>query len=296
MSVLTIARSRVATSPWLPIGTLVVAMLSFQYGASLAKGLFPAVGAQGATALRIGLAAVMLAPIMKPWRVRITRATAPPLLAYGASLGCMNLLFYMALRTVPLGLAVALEFTGPLAVAVMSSRRSRDFACAALAAVGLLMLLPAPRSSAALDLIGAAYALGAGACWALYIVFGQKTGREHGAATAAFGMAVAACIAVPVGLAHAGMALLTPALLPTAIMVAVFSSALPYSLEMVTLTRLPARIYGVLTSIEPASAAFMGLVFLHERLGLRQLLAVAAVMLASVGATLSTGQVAPPPE
>ena len=297
MSALTLARARrLAASPWLPIATLVGAMLSFQYGASVAKGLFPVVGAEGATALRIGLAALLLAPIMRPWRVPVTRRTLPPLLGYGVSLACMNLLFYMALRTVPLGIAVALEFTGPLTVAVVSSRRARDFGCVALAAVGLGLLAPMGRAAAPVDLTGAVLALGAGACWALYIVFGQKTGREHGPATAAFGMIVAAFVAVPVGVLHVGAALFSPGLIPAALVVAVFSSALPYSLEMVTLTRLPAQTYGVLASLEPASAALMGLVLLHERLSGRQLLAMAAIMLASVFATLSTRRAAVPPE
>jgi inner membrane transporter RhtA len=282
--------------PWLPVLTLVGAMLSFQYGASLAKDLFPAVGAEGATALRIGLAAVMLAPVMRPWRVKLSRRSLPMLVGYGVSLGCMNLLFYLALRTIPLGLAVGLEFTGPLTVAVIGSRRLQDFACAALAGAGLLLLSPVGRSGAAVDPTGALLALGAGGCWALYIVFGQRTGREHGPATASLGMMVAALIAVPVGLAHAGPGLLSPALLPTALLVAVFSSALPYSLEMITLTRLPAQTYGVLTSMEPASAALIGLALLHEHLTTRQLLAVGAITLASVGAALSMRQVLVPPE
>ncbi|WP_174300688.1 EamA family transporter [Caulobacter sp. S45] len=296
MSVLSLARTRLGASPWLPVATLAAAMLSFQYGAATAEGLFPSVGAQGATALRISLAALMLAPIMRPWRIRVTRKTLPPLLAYGASLGGMNLLFYMALRTTPLGVAVALEFVGPLGVAVATSRRWHDFACVGLALAGLLLLLPIGREVAAVDATGALFALGAGGCWALYIVFGQMAGHEHGPAAAAFGMAVATLIALPVGLLHAGLHLFAPALIPTALLVAVFSSALPYSLEMVSLTRLPARTYGVLTSMEPASGALMGLVLLHERLSVRQLVAILAVMLASVWATLSVRRRLVPPE
>ena len=296
MSTLLTARSRVAASPWLPILALIGATLSFQYGASVAKGLFPVVGAEGATALRISLAALMLAPIMRPWRIPMTRKTLPPLLAYGLSVGLMNLMFYMALRTIPLGIAVALEFTGPLSVALAASRHWRDLGCVALAVVGLVMLLPLGRSAAPLDLAGALLALGAGGCWALYIVFGQRSGREHGPATAALGMIVASLVTVPIGVLHAGGALFSPALIPTALMVAAFSSALPYSLEMITLTRLPAQTYGVLTSLEPASAALMGLIFLHERLNGRQVAAVVAVMLASIFATLSSRRVVAPPE
>ena len=296
MSSVSSMRARLSGSPWLPVATLVAAMLSFQFGASMAKRLFPSVGAEGATALRISWAALMLAPIFRPWRVQVTRRTLPPLLGYGVSLGCMNLLFYMALRTVPLGMAVALEFIGPLAVAVAGSRRWREFACVGLALVGLSLLLPIGRAAAAVDTKGALFALGAGGCWALYIVFGQMAGRAHGPATAAFGMVIATLVVLPVGILHAGPALFAPGLVATGILVAGFSSALPYSLEMVTLTRLPARTYGVLTSMEPASGALMGLIFLHERLGARQLLAVLAVMLASIWATLSTRRSFVPPE
>jgi inner membrane transporter RhtA len=296
MTSLTTAGGRAGGLPWLPIVTLITAMLSFQYGASMAKGLFPRIGPEGATALRIGLAAILLAPIMRPWRLKLSRRSWPMLVGYGVSLGCMNLLFYMALRTVPLGMTVALEFTGPLAVALISSRRWRDLGCAGLAAAGLALLTPVGRTTAVLDPKGALFALGAGACWALYILFGQRTGREHGPATVALGMIVAACIAVPVGVAHAGWALLSPALLPAALAVAVFSSALPYTLEMITLTRLPAQTYGVLTSMEPASAALIGLALLHEQLSPRQLLAVVLIMLASVWAALSSRQALVPPE
>jgi inner membrane transporter RhtA len=270
-----------------PLLTLIGAMLSFQYGASLAKGLFPKVGAEGATALRIGLAALLLAPVMRPGLMRLSRRSIPALLGYGVSLGCMNLLFYSALRTLPLGLAVGLEFTGPLTVAVVSSRRRLDLAWAALAGLGLLLLSPLGSSGAVVDARGALLALGAGGCWALYIIFGARTGREHGQGTASLGMVIAALIAVPVGVAHAGAALLDVHILPMALMVAVFSSALPYSLEVITLTRLPPQTYGVLTSMEPASAGLIGFLLLHEHLSPRQLVAIGAIMLASIGAALS---------
>ncbi len=273
--------------------SLLVAMFCFQGGASLAKTLFPLVGAQGAAALRVGLSALILLAAGRPWRARITRQNWRALAVYGASLGLMNLLFYMALRTVPLGIAVALEFSGPLAVALLSSRRGMDFAWIALAVAGLAFLLPLTRATPELNPQGAALALGAGACWGLYIVFGQKAGAAHGGSTTMLGSVVAALVVVPFGIARAGAALLQPSLLPFALLVAALSSALPNSLEMVALRRLPARVFGTLMSLEPAVAALMGLVLLRESLAPLQWLAIGAVMLASAGMALTARDPAP---
>jgi inner membrane transporter RhtA len=266
---------------------LLAAMFCFQGGASLAKSLFPLVGAEGTAALRVGLSALILIVVGRPWRARINARNWRPLVAYGASLGTMNLLFYMALRTVPLGIAVALEFSGPLAVTLLASRRALDFLWIALAVAGLAFLLPLTHAAPALDLRGVALALGAGACWGLYIVFGQKAGANHGGSTTMLGSAVAALIVVPFGIAHAGAALLQPRIWPYALMVAALSSALPYSLEMVALRRLPTRVFGTLMSLEPAVAALMGFLLLRESLAVIQWLAIGAVMLASAGMTLT---------
>lgn len=272
---------------WKPIALLLVAMLSIQAGASMAKSLFPAVGATGATALRLALATVMLVAVFRPWRARVTRGQWPLLMLYGASLGLMNLLFYKSLETVPLGIAVALEFTGPLAVALFGSRHLRDVVWVVLAVVGLVLLVP-EQGAEALDPVGAVYALGAGACWAMYIVFGQRAGNAHGPQTVAIGSCIAAVVAVPFGVAHAGAALLAPALLPIALAVALLSTAIPYSLEMVALTKMPTRTFGMLMSLEPAIAALCGLLFLHERLSLLQWLAIAAIIIASAGAAMTS--------
>lgn len=263
--------------------SLLVAMLSFQVGASVAKQLIPVVGAPGTTALRLGISALLLCVLQRPWRSVPSRSALPLILAYGLSLGTMNFVFYMALKTIPLGIAVGLEFTGPLAVALFASRRKLDFLWLALAVVGLLFLLPIAPAGRALDPAGVAFALGAGACWALYIVFGQKAGRAHGAAAATWGMLIAATAIVPIGLASAGRTLLSPGVLPRGLVVAVLSSALPYTLEMIALRRLSVRTYGTLMSIEPALAALAGLTLLHEQLTVVQWLAIGAVMIASVG-------------
>ena len=279
----------------IPLAALFVAMLSIQCGAAYAKSLFPAVGAQGVTALRLGLSAVILLPILRPWRARLSRRHMPALLAYGVSLGLMNLTFYMALNRIPLGIAVALEFTGPLTLAVISSRRRSDFAWIALAVVGLLLLLPIGKMARPLDPLGVLYALGAGVGWAMYAVFGKRAGVEHGAAATSIGTAIGALVVVPVGLAHTGPMLLTLPILLSGVAVAIFSSALPCTLEMVSLTHLPARVYGTLTSAEPALGAVAGLVFLHEKLTPLQVVAIAAIVLASVGTAL-TLQPAPKPQ
>ncbi|WP_313740124.1 threonine/homoserine exporter RhtA [Pseudomonas sp.] len=277
------------------VGLLLIAMLSIQSGASLAKSLFPLIGAQGTTSLRLIFASVIMALLLRPWRARMDVATLRSVIIYGMALGGMNLLFYMSVRSVPLGIAVALEFTGPLAVALLGSRRLIDFVWIILAVTGLLLLIPLGRSDATVDLIGAGYALGAGVCWALYILYGQKAGAEHGVQTAALGVIIAAVFIAPVGIVHAGSALLNPALIPAALGVAILSTALPYSLEMIALTRLPARTFGTLMSIEPAIAALSGLIFLSETLTKTQWLAILAIIIASVGATLTMRKQAAPP-
>jgi inner membrane transporter RhtA len=270
-----------------PVGLLLIAMASIQSGASLAKSMFPVVGAQGTTTLRLIFASIIMLLLLRPWRAKLTANSLRTVIVYGMALGGMNFLFYMSLKTVPLGIAVALEFTGPLAVAIYASRRAMDFLWIGLAVIGLLLLIPTGEASAGIDLIGAGYALGAGICWALYILFGQKAGADNGVQTAALGVMIAALFVAPVGIVHAGAALLTPSLIPIAIGVAILSTALPYTLEMVALTRMPARTFGTLMSIEPAFGALSGLLFLHEYLSLAQWLAIACIILASVGATMT---------
>ncbi|MDY7559583.1 threonine/homoserine exporter RhtA [Pseudomonas sp. 10B1] len=278
-----------------PVSMLLIAMASIQTGASLAKSLFPLVGAQGTTTLRLTFASLILLLILRPWRAQLTVKSLRTVFVYGVALGGMNFLFYMSLRSVPLGIAVALEFTGPLTVALISSRKAIDFVWIALAILGLLLLIPMGAGSGNIELLGIGYALGAGACWALYILFGQKAGADNGIQTAALGVLIAAIFIAPVGIVYAGSALLNPALIPTAIGVAILSTALPYSLEMVALTRLPARTFSTLMSIEPAFGALSGLIFLHENLTLTQWLAIGSIIVASAGAALTMRSESPTP-
>lgn len=272
---------------WLPIIFLLIAMTSIQSGASLAKTLFPIVGAPGVTALRLALGTMILVVVFKPWRLRFKKAQRLPLLMYGLALGGMNYLFYLSIQTIPLGIAVALEFTGPLAVALFSSRRSMDFLWVLLAVAGLWFLLPLGQNISQLDLTGAAFALGAGACWAVYILTGQKAGADNGPATVAIGSLIAALVFVPVGVWETGSALWQWSLLPTALGVAILSTALPYSLEMIALTRLPTRTFGTLMSMEPGLAALSGMLFLGEHLTPVQWLALMSIIAASAGSTLT---------
>ncbi len=275
------------SSVWLPVAVILIAMLSIQSGASLAKSLFPLVGAPGVTALRIVLGTAILVVIFKPWRLRFKKEQRLPLLFYGLSLGAMNYLFYLSIQTIPLGIAVALEFTGPLAVALFSSRRPVEFIWGVLAVLGLWFLLPLGQSVAEIDLTGAALALGAGACWAVYILTGQRAGEEHGPATVALGSLIAAIVFVPIGMAQATESIWQWSVMPIGLAVAILSTALPYSLEMIALTRLPTRIFGTLMSMEPALAAISGMVFLGETLTLTQTLALCSIIAASMGSTLT---------
>ena len=275
------------SSVWLPVAVILIAMLSIQSGASLAKSLFPLVGAPGVTALRIALGTAILVVIFKPWRLRFKKEQRLPLLFYGLALGVMKHMFYLSIQTIPLGIAVALEFTGPLAVALFSSRRPVDFIWVILAVLGLWFLLPLGQSVSEIDLTGAALALGAGACWAIYIVTGQRAGEEHGPATVAIGSLIAAIIFVPVGMAQATESIWQWSVMPIGLAVAILSTALPYSLEMIALTRLPTRIFGTLMSMEPALAALSGMVFLGETLTFTQTLALCSIIAASMGSTLT---------
>ncbi|WP_292969812.1 threonine/homoserine exporter RhtA [Pantoea sp. UBA4549] len=275
---------------WLPVVILLVAMMSLQGGASLAKLLFDVAGAPGITALRLGLGTLLLCLFFKPWRLRFTPAQRKPLLIYGLALGCMNFLFYLALRTIPLGVGVALEFLGPLALALAGARRLLDFLWIALAVAGLWFLLPIGDGVSHIDPLGALLAVGAGVCWAIYILAGQRAGAEHGPATVAMGSLIASVIFVPLGLLFASPGIWHWEILPLALLIALLSSAIPYSLEMIAMTRLPARIFGTLMSLEPAVAALSGMLFLGERLTLPQWLGLLAIIAASAGTTLTMRQ------
>ncbi|MBA4012525.1 MAG: EamA family transporter [Phenylobacterium sp.] len=285
-----------ASRALIPYAALIGAIISLCVGTSFAKQLFPLVGAQGASAYRVGFSALLLCLIWRPWRQPLTRDDVGRLVLYGTVLGLMNLCFYMAIRTIPLGLAIAIEFIGPLSLALIHSRRPIHFLWIGLAALGLLLLLPLRDAAHALDPVGVGYAAAAAVFWALYIVLGKRTGHLPAGQSVALGMSTAALIIVPIGLVEAGAALFDPALLGLGLVVAIVSSAIPYSLEMVALRGIPKRSFGVMLSLEPAAGALAGLLILSEQLAASQWLAIGLIIAASVGVILTdpaaAGQIA----
>ena len=276
-----------------PTVLVVGAVASVQLGAAFAKGLFDEVGPGGAVLLRVALAAALLLMIWRPSVRARSRGEWALAAAFGLSLAGMNFAFYSALDRVPLGVGVTLEFTGPLAVAVAGSRRALDLLWVALAAAGVLLL--AGPGGGGTDGAGMALALLAGAFWAAYILLSARVGRAFpGGGGLALAMVVAAVSLVPFGVDQGGAELLSPAVLGVGAAVAILSSAIPYSLELEALRRLPARVFGVLMSLEPAMAALFGLIVLGEVLEAQELVALVLVVIASAGAARTADDVLPP--
>jgi inner membrane transporter RhtA len=295
MALLSLPPARKA-SGWtaaVPYIALAGAMLSLGFGTSFAKQLFPLIGAEGTSAMRVGLSALILLAIFRPWRLRLSGADLKGLALFGAALGLMNLTFYMSLRTLPLGVAIAIEFTGPLTLALLHSRRLIHFLWIGCAMLGLGLLLPLRQTAHALDPAGVAFALVSAACWALYIILGKRMAHVPAGPSVAIGMTVAALVILPFGAAVAGPSLVAPSILALGLVVAIASSALPYSLDMVAMRGMPQRTFGVLLSGEPAVGALAGVLFLHEHLAPQQWLAIAAIIAASAGAILTTRERSP---
>ena len=270
-----------------PALALLGGQLSVNLGAAVAKHLFPVIGVEAITAFRVGFSALLLMAIFRPWRSALTRRDVVNLLVYGTVMGMMNLLIYRAFNRIPIGIAVAIEVTGPLLVALLSSRRPRDVASCALAVFGLYLLLPLNSGVGRLDPVGVGYAFGAAACWALYIVFGKRASSLRGGQAVAWGMLVASLFIVPIGVAYANVSLLTPAIVATGLVIAVLSSAIPYSLEILALRGLPQGLFGMLSSAAPAVSAIAGLLILGERLSAIQWWAIACIVLASAMCAMS---------
>jgi inner membrane transporter RhtA len=274
----------------LPSLALLGSQISVNLGAAVAKNLFHLIGVEAITAFRVGFSALILMAIFRPWRTPPAKRDIANLLVYGTVMGMMNLLIYRAFNHIPIGIAVAIEVTGPLLVALLSSRRPRNIASVALAVFGLYLLLPLNGGADRLDPVGVAYAFGAAACWALYIVFGKRASTLRGGGAVAWGMLVASLFIVPIGAAYGDASMLTPAIVLTALAIAVLSSAIPYSLEMVALRGLPQGLYGMFSSAAPAVSALAGMVILGERLLGIQWLAIACIVLASAVCATSARQ------
>jgi inner membrane transporter RhtA len=266
-----------------PTALVLGAIVSVQVGAAVAKSLFDDAGPAGTVLLRVAFAALVLWLVWRPRPATHTPTDLRLAAAFGVTLAGMNLAFYEALDRIPLGVAVTLEFVGPLGVAVAASRRGLDALWVVLAAGGILLLVDLGGGS--VDAAGIALALLAGCFWAAYIVVNERVGRTfaggHGLALA---MAVATALLVPVGVAGAGDALLDPRVLAIGAAVAMLSSAIPYSLELEALRRITPGVFGVLMSLEPAVAALAGLAILGEVLGLREWAGIALIVAASAGA------------
>ncbi|RZJ69065.1 MAG: EamA family transporter [Flavobacterium sp.] len=270
-----------------PVPAVLLAIVSVQGGAAIAKSIFPVMGAAGTVALRIGISAVILFAIYKPNLKTTTKSEWRLIFWYGLVLGAMNTSFYLALSRIPLGLAVTLEFIGPLLLAISTSRKIADFLWVLLAAAGITLIAPWSAQSN-IDLIGALLALLAGAFWAAYIVIGGKLSQiMDGGKAVSMGLLIASFVAVPAGIIEGNLAQLTPMMLLMGLGIALLSSAIPYTLEMNALKHMPAKTFSILMSLEPAVAAFCGLLFLREQLSVLEWAAIALVVVASTGATLS---------
>lgn len=267
-----------------PTVLVVLSMLSTEVGAALARHLFGLTGPAGTVLLRVGFAAGILLVTQGGLPLRAPHRAYIPAVLFGLALAGMNFAFYSSMARIPLGIAVSIEFVGPLAVAVAGSRRAVDFVWVLLAAVGILLF--APWTGARLDPLGVLFALAAGVGWASYIMLSARVGRLFpGRGGLTFAMCVAALVLLPVGVVSAGTALLDPVVLVGGCVVALLSSALPYALDIEALRRLPTHVFSILMSAAPAVAALVGFVLLGQRLSPRDVLAVALVMGASLGVT-----------
>ncbi|MFF3670387.1 EamA family transporter [Microtetraspora malaysiensis] len=278
---------RAASDSIPPPGLVLLAVLSVQVGAGLAKNLFAELPPTAVVFLRIAIGAVILVPVARPRLKGLTRRDLAVGVAFGLSLGLMNLSFYEALARLPMGIAVTIEFIGPLTVAVVASRRRLDLVWVALAAAGVVLLAPWGQAGGA-NWVGIGFAALAGALWAAYIVLSAATGaRFPGSSGLALAMVVATIAVAPVGVASGGADLLRPEILLLGAGVGLLSSVIPYTIELEALRRMPKRVFGILMSLEPAVAALVGLLLLGELLQAREWAAIGCVVVASIGATRS---------
>lgn len=268
---------------------LFIAMISMQSSGALAKTLFDQFPVLTISAMRLLLGSLILAVIFKIWQVNFKQVKWSSIISYGVALAGMNALFYLSIHRIPLGIAVAFEFIGPLSVALFHARQKFDFIWVGLAVLGLVLLFPFDQAKQSLDPIGIAFALAAGACWALYIIAGQRPSGVSGNHTVCLGMFVGMLCLMPIAL-FSGMPLqvFEPSNLIYFIALAILASALPFSLEMIALRNLSALSFGTLMSLEPAIAAFSGFIFLNEQLLWTQWLALATIISASIGCTVTT--------
>jgi inner membrane transporter RhtA len=266
---------------------VVASQFSNGLGAAWAKSLFDQVGPEGIIALRLGFSAVLLGVITRAWRIRIGADQIGNLVAYGLAMGLMNSVAYQAYSRIPVGIGMAIEVTGPLAVVIYNSRRLGDLAWVACTVAGLILLLFKGAALPAVDPVGVAFAFASAVCWASYIVYGKRVSVLGGGNVVAVGLAIASLFVVPFGVVTTGAKLFQAEWLIAGFAIAVLSGATPFLLQMLALRELPSRVYGLIASAVPAVGAMMGFLVLGETLELRQCLGILLVIAASVGATLS---------
>jgi inner membrane transporter RhtA len=276
-----------------PVGMVLGAVAAVQFGAGLAVTLFADLGPVGTVLLRVGFAAIVLVVAWRPSVRGRTRREWELAAAFGLSLAVMNGLYYLAIDRIPQGVAVTFEFVGPLGVALAASRRGLDVVWAAMAAAGVALLGGGLGPS--LDALGVLFALGAGAAWAAYILLNARVGQVFaGGGGLALAMVFATAVLIVPGAIDAGDALLDPGLLALGFAVALLSSVIPYSLELEALRRMPARVFGVLMSLEPGVAALAGFLVLGQGVKPVEAFAIALVVAASAGAARTAREPRPP--
>lgn len=268
---------------------VLAAALSVQFGAAYAVTLFDELGPGGTAFVRLALAAVILVVLWRPAFGGYPRGDLRIAALFGVALGLMNWTFYESIERIPLGPAVTFEFLGPLAVAVAGSRRALDALWVGLAALGVLALVRPWESGGDLDVLGVGFALAAGVCWAAYIVLSARTGRVFPGGTGlAIAMVVGALVTMPAGVVQGGSDLLAVHLIGAVLVVTLASSVIPYSLELEALRRIPANVFGILLSLDPALAALAGFVVLDQSLSTLDVAAIGAVVVASAGAAATS--------
>ena len=271
-----------------PVVLIILSMISLVSGASLAKQLFVTIGPESTSVIRLGIAAFFLTLLWRPWKKKLKKQQLKIIAIYGICLGVMNFLFYLAIARLPLGIAIAIEFIGPLSVAIYLSKKAFDFLWAILAIIGIALILPLSEVQQPVDIIGVVYALGAAAAWALYVIQGKKAASvARSGITTSLGMITGFIAIFPFGATNLPIIFTSSNLILTAIAVGIFSSAIPYSLEMVALKKLTSKHFGLLMSMEPAIGTIAGYLYLNEELTSLQLLAIFCIVTASIGSTMT---------
>lgn len=265
------------------------AQLSLNLGASFSKELFNNIGIFGVTSLRVFLSAVIIIILRKSWKRPVSISLWPSLIAYGLTLGLMNLSIYQAFARIPIGIATGIEVIGPISIVMIGLKKKKDLIWIALAIFGLFLLLPF-NSKDGIDLLGILFSCVAATCWALYIVFGKNVADKLGRDSTGWGLIVASFLVVPLGIYKSGTIIFSPSIFFMGLLIAILSSAIPYSLEMEAMQRLPKNIFGIFLSASPAIAAVVGFFVLGETLTFVQWIAIGCIIFASAGSAMSASR------